>query len=353
MANLLADDLDHVLEHVGPLWDDLRGARLFVTGGTGFFGCWILESLLWADAQRGLGARVVVLTRSPDAFTRKAPHLAEHPSVRLHRGDVRDFVAPDGAFTHVVHAASDVSGAPSGEGPQGLFDTIVEGTRRTLELARHAGASRFLLTSSGAVYGRQPSDLTHVGEGYPGAPDPTDPGSSYGEGKRAAEHLASLAHDADGLGAVIARCFAFVGPYLPLDRHYAVGNFLRDALAGGPVRVEGDGTPCRSYQHAADLMVWLWTLLLRGTAGRAYNVGSEDAMTLGAVARRIAEPLGLAWSIARQPVPGTPAARYVPSTARAQTELGLRSFIPFDDAVARTLRWHRERAGRVFPSLVR
>ena len=353
MANPLANDLDHVLDQVGPLWEDLRGARLFLTGGTGFFGCWLLESLLWADDRRRLGVEVVVLPRSPGAFARKAPHLAGHRAVRLYEGDVRDFADPEGTFSHVIHAATEANAALNAEAPRVMFDTIVEGTRRTLDLAQRSGASRFLLTSSGAVYGRQPAELTHVGEDYPGAPDPTDPRSAYGEGKRVAEHLATLAYHAHGLGAVIARSFAFVGPYLPLDIHFAVGNFVRDALAGGPVRVAGDGTPYRSYQYAADLMVWLWSILLRGVPGRPYNVGSEEALTIGDVARRVAASEGVAWVVDREPIAGAPATRYVPSTARARDELGLRCSIGFDDAIARTVRWHRNRdlIDRPSPSL--
>lgn len=334
MNALPAADLDHILEHTAPLWEDLRGGRIFITGGTGFFGSWLLESFCWVNRALELGAEALVLTRDPAAFARKQPHLAARAELVFIRGDVRDFMLPAGSFSHVVHAATTSAFAVE---PQENFATIVDGTRRVLEAAIAASARKFLLTSTGAVYGRQPAELTHLPETYPGAPDPLAAASVYGESKRAAELLCTLAQ-ARGLEPKIARCFAFVGPHLPLDRHFAVGNFLRDTLAGTPIRIQGDGTPFRSYLHAADLAVWLWTLLFRGAPGRAYNVGSDEALSIADLARRV-NPGGTV-EIAQAPS-GQPPARYVPDISRARTELGLRVAIGLDDAIARTLAWLR------------
>jgi nucleoside-diphosphate-sugar epimerase len=344
MQNPLARDLDHVLAETQGLWEDLRGARLFITGGTGFFGCWLLETLLWANDHLNLDASAVVLTRNRRAFERKVPHLASHPGVRLHEGDVRNFEFSDGPFSHVIHAATD-SGKPLLEGDRlRMFDTIVSGTHRALEFARRSRARRFLLTSSGAVYGRQPAELTHVPEEYAGAPDAADAGQVYGEGKRAAEMLCALHADGD-LQPTIARCFAFVGPYLPLDVHFAVGNFIRDALRGGPIRVAGDGTPDRSYLYAADLAIWLWTILLRGESLCPYNVGSEAAISIADLARLVArlftpEPTV---QIARSAVRGGAGDRYVPSTARARRDLGLAMTVDLEEALTRAVEWNRGR----------
>jgi nucleoside-diphosphate-sugar epimerase len=345
MANALTLDLDHVLEQMGGrLWSELRGARIFVTGGTGFFGCWLLETLLWANDRLRLGASVVVLTRNPPAFATKAPHLASAPAVTLHAGDVRDFAFPDGAFSHAIHAGMDASTGLDTREPRAMFDMMVGGTARVLELARRTGVTRLLLTSSGSVYGRQPADVERLAEDYTGAPDPSDARMMHGEGKRAAEMLCALYADAR-LHPTIARCFAFVGPYLPIDTHFAVGNFIRDALSGGPIRVSGDGTPCRSYLYAADLAIWLWTILVRGEEMRPYNVGSGTPVTIAELANEVAHVVEppLTVEIARQPQSNTQAHRYVPAVTRAERELGLRVTISLTDAIRRTVEWHRKR----------
>lgn len=339
--NPLCDDLDHILGQTGTMWEELRGARLFITGGTGFFGCWLLESFLWANEAHNLGATVVVLSRDPEAFARKAPHLAQSPFVTLHAGDVRSFPFPEGEFSHIIHAATEASAKLNAEAPILMLDTIIEGTRRVLDFAVACGAKKFLLTSSGAVYGRQPSDITHTPEEYAGAPDPLDVGAAYGNGKRMAEHLCSLYAKRHGFEAKIARCYAFVGPHLPLDIHFAIGNFIRDALKGGPIRVKGDGSSYRSYLYAADLAVWLWTILFCGSSMRAYNVGSSKEISIAQLAEAVRETLHCALPIeivGPQTSEGAPS-YYVPSVELAAKELGLRERFTLQEAIWRTAQW--------------
>jgi dTDP-glucose 4,6-dehydratase len=337
--NPLASDLDHVLDHTRELWDELRGQQIFITGGTGFFGCWLLESFIWANEKLNLKAHAAVLTRSPEAFQAKAPHLAGNAAVTLIQGDVRTFDFPSGSFSHIIHAATESSTKLNDENPLLMLDTIITGTRRTLDFAKTCGAKKFLLTSSGAVYGKQPPELARIPEDYPGAPDPMDPKSAYGLGKRISEHLCSLYACDTRIEMKIARCFAFVGPYLPLDIHFAIGNFIRDAMNGGPIIVKGDGTPYRSYLYAADLAIWLWTILFTGQSCRPYNVGSDESLSIAEVAEKVAQCFSpiLQVEIRGTPNRREPAERYIPDADRAKNELGLGKLTSLRDGIARTI----------------
>jgi dTDP-glucose 4,6-dehydratase len=339
LSLLSVEDLDHVLAHTREHWLRAKGASFFITGGTGFVGHWLLETLAYANDQLQLGLHAEILTRDPSAFAARAPHLARRTDLKFIAGDVRHFKPPTDAFTHIVHAAT-TSGRPVS--PEEMTEVIVDGTRRVLGTVRGASNARLLYVSSGAVYGPQPPTLAAISEDYAGGPPAGDPAHAYGRGKRVAEQLCLDAWQAGGPQPVIARCFAFVGPHLPLDAHFAAGNFLRDALAGKPIRVAGDGPTVRSYLYAADLAIWLWTLLFNGRPGRAYNVGSEEALSIAELARTAAAlhapPLPV--HIARAPVLDTPPSRYVPDTTRARQELALKSDIRLGEALRRSYRWH-------------
>ena len=344
---LPAEDLNHVRLGAVALWPELRGARILITGATGFFGRWLIESLLSADDRYDLGVRIFALSRDPDRFLDAAPHLVGS-GLKWLKGSVAAIKADalgGERIDMVVHLATEPNLRATQADPAAAAAVITDGTRRALELAGRAGAKRFLFTSSGAVYGKQPPDMEHLLESYSAKPGPSAGPSAYavgGAAKREAELLCEKSARVDGMGAVIARCFTFAGPGLPGDSKFAFGNFMRDALTGGPIVVHGDGTPVRSYLHAADLAVWLWTLLLKGAPGRAYNVGSEASVSMRQLAEAMARILGAPGvDVLQKEKPGVPPDRYVPSTRRARDELGLRESFSLEEIIERTAAWHR------------
>jgi nucleoside-diphosphate-sugar epimerase len=350
MTNILSAELDEILEQTEPLWEQLRGERIFITGGTGFLGTWLLESFLHANRRLNLKAQASVLTRNPQAFEKRAPHLVAD-SIMFCPGSLDNFSAPPGNFAAVVHAAANVRSRSSAlpTTPLSSWETLVTGTERVLEAASRMGAQKLLLTSSGAVYGTQPSSLRLMPETYQGAPDVTQVSSVYGEGKRAAEMLCVVFGATFGVQCKIARIFACVGPWQPIDSYFAIGNFIRDVLDGQLPCISGNGRPYRSYLYATDAAVWLWTILFRGLANEPYNVGSEREITIAQTAKLVARCGGLdpdLISISCHETNFGPSPRYVPDTSKARISLGLTQRVPLEEAILRTLEWHRRACGK-------
>jgi nucleoside-diphosphate-sugar epimerase len=345
MKPLSSNDLEHVFSQTSPLWETLRGRRLFLTGGTGFFGIWLLETLAYCNQKLGLDISASVLTRNPEAFGRRMTHVIPNPSIRLVRGDIRDFVFPDHEVDYVVHGAAPTTMHES-IGALELMKTIVHGTERMIELATTRNARSFLFISSGAVYGRQPEHMTHVREDYLLGPDWVDPSSVYGEGKRVSEQMCSIVAKETGLRTAIARCFTFVGPHLPLDKHFAIGNFIADAMGGRNIALKGSGTPTRSYLYMADLAVWLWTLLLSERKIDAnplvVNVGSGEPISIRDLAKTVIQVLNPRLEVQFSGSSSGPEQRphYVPDVSKAEAVLGLRSMIDLPEAIRRTAEWY-------------
>jgi nucleoside-diphosphate-sugar epimerase len=345
MNKITEEDFRLVHTHTQHLWNKLNGRTIFLTGATGFFGKCILKNLLFANNQLGLNTRIIVLSRNPDQFTKQYPEF-KHASIHYIAGDVRNFEFPEGAVDYIIHAATDADTHLIVNEPLNIYDTIVEGTRQILELARLKKTSAVLYVSSGAVYGRQPSSVTHMPEEYTGSPDVYGADAAYGEGKRVAEMLCQIYYKQHNIASKIARCYSFAGTYLPLDRHFAVGNFINDLLNNKQIKVQGDGSPFRAYLYTADLVIWLLRILFEGQVCRPYNVGSDEAIDVESLATLVNSFSEAGHNVQiMQARNGNAPARYVPSVERAKNELGLRVYTPLKDAIDRTIRFYRtERA---------
>ena len=313
--------------------------NLLITGGTGFFGRALLRYL--DSLNRANGSlpfdQVTVVSRSPESFRLKHPSLADFSWLTWHAGDVlvSSSLPQNRNYHFILHAASDSTDAAAFT-PLQTYRQIVDGTENMLKFSATCGAQRFLLTSSGGAYGPQPSNMEAIPETYNGMPDPLNPSNTYGVAKRQAEHLCTQYGHQYGIQTVIARCFAFVGEDLPRDAHFAIGNFIRDAIERSELTVNGNGSPIRSYMYQRDLAHWLLTLLQDGVSGNAYNVGSDEAISIADLAHLVRDIVSpekqvhvksqlLADNVFRN--------RYVPDISKAKIDLGLQITVPLAEAI--------------------
>ena len=335
MFRIAATDLDEMVRLGARNFEALRGARIFITGGTGFFGKWLLAALGHADRQLGLDLQLTILSRDPKRFAADWLEVKEFRNWNLFEGHVAELPALLERFDYIIHAAADGPAQPNDAAEAERSRAIVAGTERVLKLAERKGTKRMLFVSSGAVY--------ESATGKPAGASEDDFQSAillmpYAAAKRAAEMAC-----ADSVAPYgIARAFAFLGPHLPLDQNFAAGNFLGDALRGGPIQVRGDGTALRSYLYPTDLVVWLIAILTRGHLGTAYNVGSDEAVSTSDLANAIARAAGEDLRVEIQASqPQGPQNIYLPNIARAKKELGIQVTVPLREAILRTLAFYR------------
>lgn len=297
-------------------------STLLVIGGTGFFGKSILDCFKRGMLEKWGIERVIAMSRNAESLCREAPQLISS-QVDLFSADISTTrILPPADI--VIYAAVSTD-TPISRSP---FFTeqanIQSGTYNCCKLLNSVHAeSKILYVSSGAVYGKQPKGMTHIPEGYivgdllelPVAKQ------DYAGAKVSAEDAVKNLGQ-QGLSVSIARCFAFVGPWLPRNHHFAIGNFIEDGLQKRPITVKARNTVYRSYMHSDDLVEWLMTIALQASPDcPVYNVGSDQAVIMGDLARLIANKFGVNACIPE--ITDADVDCYIPSIEKAKRDLKL------------------------------
>ena len=340
---LIRQDLATALEGSLDSLHALRGGCLLVTGGTGFIGTWLAELASYLNDDHSFDLRLILLARNTNIFAEATPHLANRPQIRLFQSDVRNLRDIPSEVNWIIHAGATPDNRVHNSDPLRTIETILGGTKAILEGAiRLPNLEGLLNLSSGLVYGPQPSCLERIAEDDFHGFDSSAFGSVYAEAKRMAEALCFAYANQHRIRVTNARPFAFIGPYQHLDRPWAINNFIRDGLHGGPIRILGDGETVRSYMYPADMAVWLLAILATGHAGVSYNVGSPDRVTLQAAAELVAGQLAARPKITVSAASAhhTGHSHFVPDVTRAGKSLGLQLHFDLATTVRRTLQWN-------------
>jgi nucleoside-diphosphate-sugar epimerase len=341
---IIKEDLDAVLSDGAKKLDPLRDGTLLITGGTGFVGTWLSELVAYLNDECGFGTNLVLLSTNAVNFRKRVPHIANRNDVRLIERDIRNLTDIPTDITYIIHAAATPDRRVHASEPLRTVQTIVEGTNSLLEYAsRLSDVRKILNLSSGLIYGSQPWEMKGIPENMIGGLDCGAFGSAYAESKRMAENICSIYRNQHRMPIMTARPFAFIGPYQSLDRPWAINNFIRDGLLGGPIRILGDGRTIRSYMYPSDMAWWLMNILVRGEVGQNYNVGSPDPISLQDLATKIASNFTVTPKIVSglSRGPEEKASKFVPDVDLAFRKLGLRATVDLDTAILRTIRWNR------------
>ncbi len=327
---------------------NLRNSSVTITGGTGFLGTWLTEVLTSLNDHHDFGIQLHLIDREIESFSRISPHLASRSDVHLIEADVRYLSELPRDTQWLIHAAGDPDTRNHFSNPVKTLNLLSAGTQSVFALAEQLPKIRMVLNlSSGLIYGPQPEEMETIPEDYSGAPSLTGLQSVYSEGKRFGEMVANAYRNEARLPTTNVRPFSFIGPFQKLTSPWAATNFIMDSLQDRPIRILGDGTTLRSFMYGSDAAVWLLHMLSRGTSGDIFNLGSSESIDLKSLARKISEQFSNP-----QPVilsAGGPEAQkrsvLVPSTKKAETQLGLSLRIPFDDAVNMTVKWFKSQHG--------
>jgi len=273
------------IERSGIDVNSLKGKTVLLTGGTGFFGIWFLTCLVIIKKKIGNDLRIITISRSPENFVSNVRDKKILKSIEIIKGDIREIELDNLKVTHLVHmATTNATETFRGEDQLAKIELLFEGTKNILKQCGPT-LEKVLFTSSGVAYGINKNN--RVSEDDYTGPNTIDIGSALGIGKLTAEYLVAYFAKKYGYKYSIARCFSFAGQFLPLDLHYAVGNFINNLLNNKNIQVKGDGQDMRSYLYIGDAMAWLIKLLDEPKNG-IYNVGSEFEIKIEDLARKIA-----------------------------------------------------------------
>lgn len=348
-VEFLAEDFDRIFREdpgVFNFFRALEGRRLYISGATGFFGKNLLALLSWLYFEYGVYFEVEALSRFPGEFLKGHSWAGELPFVTWLAGDMRHPWPSFGNCDMLLHAAADTT-PRSTDAWNEEFDNIVMGTQMALDFCARKKVKRLLVVGSGSQYGviLQDENGRGVADGGGYSP-PSHHESAYSKGKNESEILVDLFCKVMGVSAVYARCFSFVGPGLSLERHFAIGNFIRNALDKEPIRLNSTGRSMRSYLYSADLAVWLLVALVAAPDGARINVGSDKGLSLLDLAEKIRVITCLDTEVAPSLIDSQQERSfYLPRIDQAR-KMGLKVWTPLENAIGRTMVWaNLSRAG--------
>jgi len=314
--------------------------NLLIIGGTGFFGKAIL-SFIKTSSFNSYNS-ITIVGRSASFFEIENEEYKSLKNINFINADITESLdhLANLDFTHIIHAAADSTNVLS-IGHIDRFDQILAGTRNVLDfISMNYKESKFLFISSGGVYGKMPNNIKSFKEDDSYSPDPLNINNVYSIAKKTAEHLCVLYSKEFSLNLSIARCFSFSGQDLPLDVHFAIGNFIRNAINGEDIIIKGDGSSIRSYLDQDDLAEWLLVILNKDKFNNSfYNIGSDVQISIIDLAEKVSKLSNkdISVKVLNKNDSNLLRSVYVPSVLKIKNQLGVSEKICLDKSIIKML----------------
>ncbi|MBI3519379.1 MAG: NAD-dependent epimerase/dehydratase family protein [Bacteroidetes bacterium] len=340
MNQILKQDCSFISTRLISENQQLNFKTIFITGGTGFFGKCFLNYFLYLNTLENFNIKVIILSRNPEVFLKEYPQF-NNQNFKFITGDVKNFNYPSDSIDYIIHAATDVNYSLFISDPLSIYESIVNGTKHVLELAKYKKAT-ILNISSGAIYGEPIHNKIPFSEDFRGSSNIYSLGACYSEGKKISEMLSYIYNTKDLVNVKIARCFCFVGPFIPLNGQFAIGNFIKNVIRNEDLKISGDGTAYRSYLYTADLIIWLIKILLNGKNADPYNVGSDEEISIKNLADLIIQITKKNLNIdIKSKMACTEGNKYIPDIQKAKSELKLNVNYDLTTSIKRTIDFYQ------------
>jgi len=318
--------------------EKLKNSNILITGGTGFVGKWLTEMLIYLNENFNFNINIYLLARNIP----KDSNQSKLSYIRYIKSDIRNIKELPTALNYIIHAAGTPDSKEHVSNSIKTIETIVGGTQKILDLSsRLPNLINFLHLSSSKIYGNNYSII------------PIDESNStiigynnqdvYSESKRMSETICKSYISELHLPIIIVRPFAFIGPFQLLDKPWAINNFIRDAILGGPIRILGNEHSSKSYMYGSDFANYILNILIFGKIGEAYNIGSSNPITLIDLANKIKNIIDTEIEIKFKASKDNYSKTIfdVPQTSKIENDLSIKEAFGIDEALRRTILWNK------------
>ncbi len=313
----------------------LRNSEILVTGGTGFFGKWIIEIIAYLNDNLEFNIKLYLVARNNSLYINEI--IKKRNDMFFIKNDVRNLREIPSTVEYIIHAAATPDNSIHMSNPIEVMDTIAQGTKQVLDVALGLdNIKKILNISSGQVYGTLHSNM--ISENSIGTIDTNSINSIYPEAKRYSETLSIAYKSLYKLPVVQVRPFSFIGPHMGLEKPWAINNFIKDAIKFRKIKIFGNGKPIRSYMYPTDMAWWLLSMLVDSKNGVIYNLGSSEGISLEKLAMKIKTKVGVDVNIDILNM-NEDSAVFVPDDSLVKNRLDLDIKVDIDEALDKTIDW--------------